>query len=440
MSILPHFDRSDKMPTGADMLNLVTDYAQQLAGGLPDERLRRVLGRALAGVVTHRSPIIARMVSLPTAADCQPESSAKQLCRFFRNPRVRPRDLWRGLYGRTRSQVEQQPNSLVSVIIDGVNLEKPYARKLPGLSTIHKQAATNRHSDRALTCGYPALAVAALVGTCPALTFAHLFSYVDAAFLSVKRQMRRAILTTRAVLHGYTVRFIGDREFDDDQVLLWMAQGGHQFLVRAFRRRTIEVWDGATQTWHRSSTQECAETLPLPAVFHATFTHARKQRDATIRLGYCRIRLLTASKLECWLIVGHASIFRKPLWLLTNAPIANLDAAVALWWQFRMRPHIEHLFRLLQERGMDIEDIRLRTQERIEKLVAVVWAAAQFLWHLSLTLPQAVQQWLRRLGGKPDDTRGSNGLYLLLYGLSALLVAYFVSLLTSDLPVDGGTP
>ena len=75
---------------------------------------------------------------------------------------------------------------------------------------------------------------------------------------------------------------------------------------------------------------------------------------------------------------------------------------------------------------MDIEDIRLRTQERIEKLIAVVWAAAQFLWHLSLTLPSPAQRWLRHIGGKPNDKSGSNGLYLLLYGLSALLLARFV--------------
>ena len=434
--MVPHSDRSDQMPTGADMLDRITEYAQQLAVFLPDARLCRVLGRALAGIVTHRSPIIARMASLSASPDDQPEAAAKQLCRFFRNKRVRTQDLWRGIYHRTRIQVDQDAPAVVPAVIDGVNLEKPYARTLPGLSTIHKQGATNRHGDRDLTRGYPALAVAALVGTCPALTFAHLFSYVDDAFVSVKRQMRRAILTTMAVLRGYTVRFIGDREFDDDQVMPWMAQYGHQFLVRAFRRRTIEVYDATTQTWQRSSMQECAETLSLPAVFHATFTHARKKRDATIRLGYRRIRLLTGKKLECWLIVGQASIFRKPLWLLTNAPIADLDAATALWWQFRNRPHIEHLFRLLQERSMDIEDIRLRTQERIEKLMAVVWAAAQFLWHLNLNLPPAARSWLRRLGGKPTEKRGSDGLYLLLYGLSALILAYIVARLTNDTEAD----
>jgi hypothetical protein len=414
------------------MLEHIKEYAEQLAIYVPDERLRRVLARALAGIVTQRSPVIARMASLPITCSSDPEAAAKQLRRFFDNTRVRTLDLWRGLYHQTRAQVDQQPMPVVPVVIDGVNLEKPYARKLPGLSTVHKQGVANRHSDRALTSGYPVLAVAALVGTCPALTFAHLFSYIDDAFVSVKRQMRRAILTTTAVLWGYTVRFIGDREFDDDQVMSWMAQYRNQFLVRAFRRRTIEVWDDATTTWRRSSMQECAETLPLPAVFHATFTHSRKHRDATIRLGYCRIHLPTANNLECWLIVGHASIFRKPLWLLTNAPITDLDAAIALWWQFRTRPHIEHLFRLLQERGLDIEDIRLRTQERSEKLIAVVWAAAQFLWHLSLTLSASVQAWLRRLGGRPSAKSASDGLYLLLYGLSTLLLAYCVTLLETD--------
>jgi hypothetical protein len=276
-----------------------------------------------------------------------------------------------------------------------------------------------------LTRGFPALACVALTNTLPALCFARLFSYTT-AFVSINREILRAIRTTRVVLRGYVIRFIADREFDDDQKLAWMAQGGHQFLVRAYHQRTVEVYDPQTQTWHRSSLQEYADTLSLPAQFHTTFTHARKQRQTLVRLGYGRIRLITANGLECWLIVAHAMIFRKPLWLLTTAPIATLDDAVALWEQYRTRPHIEHLFRLLQERGLDTEDMRLRSLARLERLMAVVWAAAQFLWHLSLTLPKEAQQWVRRLGGKPQRSRGTDGLYLLLYGLSALLIEYLV--------------
>ncbi len=84
------------------------------------------------------------------------------------------------------------------------------------------------------------------------------------------------------------------------------------------------------------------------------------------------------------------------------------------------------ILRLLQERGFDIEDMRLRGLARLERLSALVWAAAQFLWRLGLTLPDEAQEWLRRLGGKMHRQRGTNGLYLLLYGLSTLLTAYAV--------------
>lgn len=285
-----------------------------------------------------------------------------------------------------------------------------------------------RKQDQELTKGFPALAVVALTRGLPTLTFGHVVSYVDDHFKSVKRESRRAVLTTNTVLAGDTVRFIADWEFDDDQVFLWMAQRSTQFLVRAYRHRVIDVYDEATQTWRRTFMQGCSETLPLPALFTATFTHVCKKRSSSVRLGYCRLRIPSANNLGCWLMVGHALIVKKPLWLLSNVPIPNLDTAVALWWQYRDRPEVEDLFRFLQEHGLDIEDIRLRAQDRIEKLVAVVWAAAQFLWHVSLAAP-VTQRWLRRLGGKEAKDRGSDGLYLLLYSLSVRLLEHLVPLL-----------
>jgi len=437
------------MPTGKAMRAQITAYVQMIDGGLPDARLRRVLALALEGVLTSCSPVIARMASLvpssvPSAAA---QAVAKCFYRFFDNTRISRHDIWRGLHAHTRMLVNDAHLSVVPVVIDGLNLEKPCARTMPGLSTIQKAAIPNRRRSRVdrtrqdsparrkrdteLTRGFPTLACVALTKTVPALCFAHLFSYVT-TFVSINREILRAIRTTRVVLTGHLIRFIADREFDDDQRLVWMAQGGNQFLVRAYHERIIEVYDPQTQTWRRSSLQEYADTLSLPAQFHATFSHARKERHSLVRLGYGRIRLVTANGLQCWLIVAHAMIFRKPMWLLTDAPIAALDDAVALWQQYRNRPRIEDLFRLLQERGFDIEDMRLRSMARLERLMAVVWAAAQFLWHLSLTLPEEAQEWLRRLGGKLPQKRATNGLYLLLYGLSALLTEYLVRLLRAN--------
>jgi hypothetical protein len=433
---------------GKEMIALIADYGQRIGACLPDRRLRRVLVKALTGIVTSCSPVIARMAALVSDATCshEAEATAKEFYRFFDNERIPRRSLWKGIYSQARELVNAAPPPVVPVVMDGVNWEKPYARTMPGLSTIRKSAVPNRRRSRPptvrkdgkpqskrdteLTRGFPALACVALTKTLPALCFAHLFSYVT-DFVSINREVLRAIRTTRTVLRGYPIRFIADREFDDDQRMVWMAQGGNQFLVRAYHQRTIEVYDTQTGAWRRSSLQEYADTLSVPAQFHATFSHARKKRDSLVRLGYGRIRLVTANGLECWLIVAHAMIFRKPLWLLTNAPISNLDEAIALWWQYRDRPDIEDLFRLLQERGFDVEDMRLRSLARLERLMAVVWAAAQLLWHLSLTLSEEARHWLRRLGGKPQRDRGTNGLYLLLYGLSALLTQWLVEQLRS---------
>jgi len=405
------------------------DYVEQVSHTLPDIRLRRVLEKAVLGILTQRSPLIARMASVAPSGSEQPDAPAKQLYRFFSNLRVTAQGLWQGLHATTRALVASAQLTVVPVIIDGVNLEKTLCASDAWLSTIHKDAAPNRQHTQKLTRGFPALACVTFVGGVPALTFAHLFSYTASAFVSINREVLRAILTTRLVLRGYIIRFIGDRGFDDDETISEMAHDGNQFLVRAYHHRTIEAWDASANAWRRSSLQDYADTLPLQTHFTATFTHARKIRTATVRLGYGRIRLPKPYNLSCWLIVAHASLFKKPLWLLTNAPIECLDDAIALWWQYRDRPHIEDLFRLLQERGLDIEDMRLRTQERLEKLMAVVWLAAYILWRLRLTLPHPIQTWLRRLGGALRQSGASSGLYLLLYGLGVLLIEYFVQCL-----------
>jgi len=84
------------------------------------------------------------------------------------------------------------------------------------------------------------------------------------------------------------------------------------------------------------------------------------------------------------------------------------------------------VFILLRERGFHCDEMRLGAQDRLGRLMAVVWAAARFLWPLSLTLPQEAWRWLRRLGGKTNEPWCDCPLCLFPYDLAALLRAYVV--------------
>jgi hypothetical protein len=184
VSIVTHPGALDKLPTEEEMQCVIRDYVEQVGHILPDVRLRRVLEKAVVGIITHRSPLIARMASVAPSGSEQPDAPAKQLYRFFSNLRISVQILWQGLYATTRALVARAHPTVVPVVIDGVNFEKPYARKMPGLSTIHKDAAPNRQHTQKLTRGFPALACVTFVDGVPALTFAHLFSYTTSAFVS----------------------------------------------------------------------------------------------------------------------------------------------------------------------------------------------------------------------------------------------------------------
>lgn len=89
-----------------------------------------------------------------------------------------------------------------------------------------------------------------------------------------------------------------------------------------------------------------------------------------------------------------------------------------LYW--RLRSRIEDGYRFDQEQGLDVEDMRIQTLERMKRLFFLVLAAAQFVFYLIDTWPPAAVRWIRELGGKLGLANDLDGPYLVLRGLSAL--------------------
>ncbi len=84
-----------------------------------------------------------------------------------------------------------------------------------------------------------------------------------------------------------------------------------------------------------------------------------------------------------------------------------------------MRSRIEHGYRFAQEQGLDVEDMRVQTLARMQRLFVLVLVAAQFVFHLVDTWPVEAVQWLRKLGGKLEVAMDRDGPYLVLRGLVA---------------------
>ena len=93
-----------------------------------------------------------------------------------------------------------------------------------------------------------------------------------------------------------------------------------------------------------------------------------------------------------------------------------------MYTQWRFRPQIEHTYRFDQEDGLDVEDIRVQTLERMRRIFVLVLLAALFMYHITHTGPQRMVLWLRLLGGKLGLDFDLDGPYVLLAGLRAVFV------------------
>jgi hypothetical protein len=80
------------------------------------------------------------------------------------------------------------------------------------------------------------------------------------------------------------------------------------------------------------------------------------------------------------------------------------------------------MYRFDQEQGLDVEDMRVQTVERMRRLFAVVLMAAQIVFVVSELWPPKAVLWLRQLGGKLGILTDRDGPYWLLQGLSAVIV------------------
>lgn len=156
------------------------------------------------------------------------------------------------------------------------------------------------------------------------------------------------------------------------------------------------------------------------------FNHAGYTRQATIQIGWLCVRLLETRQ-QLWAVVAVVAYeaacedkAERTLVLLTNVPVESLAQAQCVYSDWRLRSRIEHGYRFDQEQGLDVEDIRVQTVERMKRLFALVLLAAQFVFHLSERWPPVTVQWLREVGGKLGLSIDRDGPYLLLRGLSAV--------------------
>ena len=85
-----------------------------------------------------------------------------------------------------RTVAEEHPDYLV-VALDPVNFEKPYTKKLEGVSTVRKSTPPNLAGKARLAHGYPAITASMVNAVVPAISYLNWFSYQMDEFISENR-------------------------------------------------------------------------------------------------------------------------------------------------------------------------------------------------------------------------------------------------------------
>jgi hypothetical protein len=419
-----------KLPV-AQLGEALREFVQPFVQGLPDRRLARVVPQAVQGILGSQTPVITGMAQSTSLLEADVWPAAKRIYRFLNNPRLSADTLFEGLYRMAQHTVAHEQPPYLVVAIDPVNFEKPYTHQLEGVSTIYKSTPPNRYGKARLTRGYPAITATIVNTRVPATTYANWFSYT-LDFISQNHEIRCAIAQSRQLFEGQQIRFVGDSGLDDQKIFEWISGEGceAQFVIRASHlERLVEIYNPRRGEWEREALQDLVDTVPFETEWLVEFKHAGYTRQATIQIGWLCVRLPETGR-ALWVLVAYEAATEqgqerkerkeRTLVLLTNVPVQSVEEAQSVYSDWRLRSRIEHGYRFDQEQGLDVEDMRVQTVERMRRLFALVLVAAQFVFHLMDRWPAVAVQWLREVGGKLGLGIDRDGPYLLLRGLSAV--------------------
>ena len=286
---------------------------------------------------------------------------------------------------------------------------------------VHKATPPDLNGQAWLAHGYPAI-TATLVNTkVPVTSYANWFSYLTSDFLSQNKEIEQAFTNTVRLDPGQTIRFVGDLGLDDQKMFAQVVKLEQEFVFRiSHLERSVEVYNARLERWETEKLQDLVESVPDQATFQVLFKHAGKTRLDTIHFGWFKIRSPDTQK-PLWIMVADDETLDRQLVLITNIPLMKVAAVQQLYNDWRLRSRIEHGYRFDQEQGLDVEDMRLPTVDRMRPF-AIVLLAAQIVFVISEHWPPKAVLWLRQLGGQLGIPTDRDGPYWLLQGLSAVIV------------------
>jgi hypothetical protein len=192
---------------------------------------------------------------------------------------------------------------------------------------------------------------------------------------------------------------VGDCGLDDQKLYQLVMRMHTHCIFRAQHNRWVEFYNERLNRWEREQIFDLAGCAYLSVTFQTSFAHDRKQRQVIVQLDWLKIRFADLPELM-WAPVVHQPEKEADQVLLTTIPITSAAEARRVYEQWRLRPGIEHTYRFVQEQGLDVENMRVRSLQAMRRLFVLVLLTALFVAYFAYTWPEPAVTWLRSLGGK----------------------------------------
>ena len=172
----------------------------------------------------------------------------------------------------------------------------------------------------------------------------------------------------------------------DDQKLFAFLKPDEFIITATHLERLVEVNNARLDRWETEHLQDLVDCVLWQATYQAAFHHAGRMRLANLKMGWFQIRLPETHQ-ELWALVVESHLEKRILTWLTNVPILNETSAQEIYNDWRLRRRIQQGYRFDQEQGLDVEDLRVQTVERMRRIFALVLVAAQFVFHIMKRWP-----------------------------------------------------
>ena len=156
---------------------------------------------------------------------------------------------------------------------------------------------------------------------------------------------------------------MADAGLDDQKLFRYADRVSLEFIIRATSDRWVEVYNPRLDRWEQEKLKDLVASAPRAHRFQTAFTHAGRTTIVKVTLNWVHIRL-PGSTQSLWLLISEGDLSSEPLMLITNRPTESRAQAMQVYHDWRQRPTIEHLYRFIQEDGLDVEKVQLRTLER----------------------------------------------------------------------------